>query len=156
MKHRSMSLVASVMMILGFLFATAPAANAHASICRTALIAPIRQAANQNRIAANATTKMPRVAQEPPHQRRCGLTATIQVWAPNGYGGGRWRDLGLADADWTSGRRRATAYPTSSLLFGTNYYRNHVEFWADGPAGTIERVRNSAPIKYTRYFPRRR
>lgn len=148
--------IASVLMAgviaLGVPVATAAPAQAHISICARDLVPPKRLIASSNRVAASATTGIPAGS----HQRRCGMDATIQVWAPNGRGGGKWRNLGSPDSDWTNNpRMRATAYPTSSLLFGSNLYRTHVTFWADGNQGTREWERASYPVRFNRYFVRR-
>lgn len=152
MKNKIVALFASLGMIFAGAVAIAPAANAHASLCQNTITAPVRVGNTGIYIAGSASTKMP----VDPHQRRCGLTAQLQVWSPSAKGGGSWRNYGLADADFTSTLRRATVTPTAALLYGPNLYRLKVNHWADGPAGTVERpTKYSVPVRFNRLPVRR-
>lgn len=141
------SLVLAGVMAMGTTVAVATPSNAHVTRCETSVGAPQR-VGSTNRILAVTSTKRPVDG----HQTKCGMKATLQVWS---YGSGGWRDIGTADADYST-FRRATSVPSTSLLFGVNYYRTKVDFWAEGNQGPREYTRTSVSRPFNRIFPYRR
>lgn len=143
------SLVLAGVMSLGTVAATSTPAQAHVTVCSKQVSVPKRLPGYGNRISGYAHTKRPIDG----HQRRCGVTSWVEVWAPNGRGQGAWRKIGAQDADWSSGS--ATAYPSSALLYGRNLYRINAEFWADGAQGSREKMKAGPPVLFNRMFVRR-
>lgn len=148
MKNKIVALVASIVMMFGLTVAVAPAANAHAYVCGKIVNAPIRTT-TMNYIGSYTAHKCRLEDDRPYHHKYVHVTSWVEVWAPNGYGGGTWRRIGHKDYDVD--RRVAVAAPRTALLYGKNKYRTKAEFAISGPQGTREYTLHSQPREYTRY-----